>query len=58
MVRAGLEVAATDRRVFDALVDLGLADGALTPHLVLALVRRAGIAGLVATARSAVRRPR
>jgi menaquinone-9 beta-reductase len=57
VVRAGLEVSAADRRVFHALVDLGLADGRLTPHLVLALVRRAGVGGLAETLRSA-RRPR
>jgi geranylgeranyl reductase family protein len=58
VVRAGLEVSASDRRVFDALVDLGLADGVLTPHLVLALVRRAGGGGLVETLRSVRPRPR
>jgi geranylgeranyl reductase family protein len=52
VVRAGLEVSAADARVFDALVDLGLADGTLTPRLVLALVRRAGVGGLVETLRS------
>jgi geranylgeranyl reductase family protein len=57
VVRAGLEVSASDPRVFDALVELGLADGVLTPYLVLALVRRAGIGGLVETLRS-VRQPR
>lgn len=56
VVAAGLEVAAADGRVFDDLVDLGLADGRLTPHLVVRLVRRAGPGGLVATLRSA--RPR
>jgi geranylgeranyl reductase family protein len=58
VIRAGLEVSAADRRVFHALVDLGLADGRLTPHLVLALIRRAGVGGLVETLRSARRRRR
>jgi geranylgeranyl reductase family protein len=56
VVRAGLEVSAADARVFDALVDLGLADGALSRHLVLALIRRAGVSGLLETARSAMHR--
>jgi geranylgeranyl reductase family protein len=58
VVRVGLEVSAADRRVFHALVDLGLADGRLTPHLVLALIRRAGVAGLAETLRSARRSAR
>jgi flavin-dependent dehydrogenase len=57
VIRAGLEVAAADRQVFDVLVDLGLADGTLTPHLVLALVRHAGLGGLVRTLRSVGRDP-
>lgn len=52
VVRAGLEVAADDRRAFDALVDLGLADGRLTPHLVGALIRRGGVGGLVEAVRA------
>lgn len=55
VVRAGLEVAAVDGRAFDALVDLGLADGTLTPRLVLALLRRAGGGGIADTVRSALR---
>lgn len=54
VVRAGLEVAAVDGRAFDALVDLGLADGTLTPRLVLALLRRAGAGGVAETVRSAL----
>ncbi len=57
VVRAGLEASARDRRAFDTLVELGLADGTLTPHLVAALVRRAGPGGLVKTVRAAVQRP-
>ncbi len=53
VMAVGLEVAAADRQAFDDLVDLGLADGGLTPHLVAALVRRAGVAGIIETLRSA-----
>jgi hypothetical protein len=58
VVRAGLEVSAKDRRVFDALVELGLADGTLTPQLVFALIRRAGAGGLIETLRPVRRRDR
>jgi geranylgeranyl reductase family protein len=58
VVRAGLEVSAKDQRVFDTLVELGLADGTLTPQLVFALIRRAGAGGLVETLRSVRRRDR
>jgi flavin-dependent dehydrogenase len=58
VVRAGLEVSAKDHRVFDALVDLGLADGTLTPQLVFALIRRAGVSGLIEAFRSVRRRDR
>ncbi len=57
VVAAGLEVADRDGRAFDDLVDLGLADGGLTPHLVAVLLRRAGVGGVAQTLHSA-RRPR
>lgn len=56
VVRAGLQVSASDQRVFDAMVELGLADGTLTPHLVRVLVSRAGLGGLGQVLRSARRR--
>lgn len=55
VLSAGLEVAAADRRVFDDLVRLGLADGGLTGHLVVALARRAGVGGVAQTLRQAMR---
>ena len=54
-VRAGLEVAGSDPRVFDAFVDMGLADGGLTPHVLSGLVRRAGAGGLAKALTGAVR---
>jgi geranylgeranyl reductase family protein len=46
VISAGLEVAAAEQRHFDTMVRLGLADGTLTPGLVLALIRRGGVAGV------------
>lgn len=56
VISAGLEVAAADQRHFDVMVRLGLADGTLTPGLVLALIRRGGVAGIWNAVRS-VRSP-
>jgi flavin-dependent dehydrogenase len=52
VMRAGLQVCASDQRVFDTMVELGLADGTLTPHLVRALARRAGPGGVAQVLRS------
>ena len=54
-VAAGLDVAGRDPRVFDAFVDMGLADGGLTPHVLTGLVRRAGADGLAKALLAAVR---
>ncbi|MEJ2579942.1 MAG: NAD(P)/FAD-dependent oxidoreductase [Kineosporiaceae bacterium] len=54
VVSAGLQVAAEDQRIFDDFVDLGLADGALTGRMVLALARRGGVAGVAETLRGTV----
>jgi geranylgeranyl reductase family protein len=54
-VAAGLEVAGRDARVFDAFVEMGLADGGLTPHVLTGLVRRAGIDGLAKALHAAAR---
>lgn len=54
-VRAGLEVAGADPKVFDAFVEMGLADGGLTPRVLGGLVRRAGPDGLAKALASAVR---
>ena len=54
-VAAGLEVAGRDCRVFDALVDMGLADGGLTPHVLTGLARRAGADGVVTALCAAAR---
>ncbi|HYG93311.1 MAG TPA: NAD(P)/FAD-dependent oxidoreductase [Nocardioides sp.] len=40
VVRAGIAAASADRRVFDALVELGLGDGRITPRLVGGLALR------------------
>ena len=40
VLRAGLSAAAEDQRVFDDLVDLGLADGTLTGRLLVGAARR------------------
>ncbi|MFN0283543.1 MAG: NAD(P)/FAD-dependent oxidoreductase [Kineosporiaceae bacterium] len=56
-VAAGLEVAGRDARVFDTFVEMGLADGGLTAHVIAGLVRRAGAHGLAEAVRAAARRP-
>jgi hypothetical protein len=40
VLRAALATAAHDQRAFDDLVDLGLADGVLTPRLLAGMARR------------------
>ncbi|UMG95014.1 hypothetical protein [Nocardioides sp. TF02-7] len=40
VVRAGIAAAAADRRVFDALVELGLGDGRITPRVAAGLATR------------------
>jgi geranylgeranyl reductase family protein len=54
-VSAGLDVAGRDQRVFDTFVELGLADGGLTRHVLTGLVRRAGAGGLTKALAAAVR---
>ena len=45
VLRAALATAAHDQRAFDDLVDLGLADGVLTPRLLAGMARRVVPAG-------------
>jgi geranylgeranyl reductase family protein len=47
LMDAAFRAAAADLRVFDDVVDLGLADGLLTPRTVLAAARRFPVAGHV-----------
>ena len=45
VLRAALAAAADDQRAFDDLVDLGLADGVLSPRLRAGMARRVVPAG-------------
>ena len=47
VARAGIRAAADDQRVFDALVDLGLAQGRITPRVAGSLVRALSADGRV-----------
>jgi geranylgeranyl reductase family protein len=55
VVDAGLEAARRERRVFDALVEIGLADGLLPPRAVWDVARRVGARSSVGSAGKARR---